>query len=687
VPRIVSCWVVVAALCLGPCAVAQSAPEATDAAPEGAEPRRSDLVERTGARLVQLDVTVAGPPEEIVALTPDDFKVKLGFKKIREFTLDRFCELPEQAPLWGPAPRDEPPVPRSASGRPATFLLYFDQPHLTAPGRHRSMQLARELIPRLIRDGNRGMLVSNARSLATLTGFTTDSGELLAAVAELEDDREQWDFFAVEERDRVNEVVTTLNRDGNIELAIAKARGHQREERWRTERNLRRLQATLSRLSALEAPKAVLYFADTMRSNAGQHYLSFFGTRLSQSDHTVLSKMGTDSTTASIAFDRVVNEAAAQGIRFYSVRPEGLTGHLDINRPGQAAVAITGQAGFSSRTRVGHARQTLRSLSSETGGEAFLHGTPAPEILERIVADMSCLYLVSFRPTGYLLDEPHRVVVDVRRPGITARSRGRVVLQSEETRLTSRLLGAFTAPDASEQEFEVRGSLVPIGFDDGRYSALVQVSVPGMPIGGTTWDLGASVVSRQKVHAETSGRLSVGPAGVPAILESEIRFPPGQQEIVTVAHEQKTDLVVSGRVRSDWPRPEAGPAAVGPIAVLQPHVAAFSRDGVMRGTGSVAFPEDTPVNTTRPTALVGLVCRGKAREDVVVVERTLVGDSSIDFPPIELDLAEHPCAQVRDVIPAETLGPGVYRYELRVLRAGEVLSENGRLFSAGEPPS
>jgi VWFA-related protein len=646
---------------------------------EESEPRRSDLVERAATRLVQVDVTVTGPADEITRLEPEDFKLKLGFKKIREFTLDRFCELPAE-PAPAVAETEIPPLPRA--GRPATFMFYFDQPHLTAPGRHRSLQITRDLIPMLIRDGNRGMLVSNARSLETLTGLTDDPDELMAAAVQLEDDRTQWDFFAVEERERVAEVVRTLNKDNNIDLAIAKARAHQREERWRTEKNLRRLEAVLSRLASIEAPKIVLYFADTMRSNPGEHYLSFFGTRVSNSDNVVLSKMNTDTLTGALAFDRVVNEAAAQGIRFYSVRPEGLTAHLDIERPSGSAVALSGQSGFSSRTRVGHARQTLRSLSSETGGHAFLHGAPATAMVERIRTDLSCLYLISFRPQGYILDEPHRVVVEVKRPGVQARARGRVILQSEAARVTSRLLGAFTSPDAEEQELEVLGSLVPIDFEKGLYTALVQVTVPAMPIAGTTWDLGASVVSRQRVHAEASGRMQVTRPGVPVILESEVRFPPGTQELVAVAHEQKTDLVISARAESDWPNPGGSAASLGPIAVLQPRAAAIVRDGDVRSSGSVAYPGETPLDASQPTALVGLVCGGKGGKDLLVVERTLIGDSSVDFPPIELLPGEERCAQVRDVIPAETLGPGAYRYEMRVLRDGEVLSEGGRDFLA-----
>jgi len=51
----------------------------------------SGLTEETRRRLVQLDVTVQGPPETIASLTSDDFELTLGGRKIGQFTVDRFC--------------------------------------------------------------------------------------------------------------------------------------------------------------------------------------------------------------------------------------------------------------------------------------------------------------------------------------------------------------------------------------------------------------------------------------------------------------------------------------------------------------------------------------------------------------------------------------------------------------------
>lgn len=673
-------WVAAALVALA-AAAAEPDPAPAEEASGDEQPAATELVEEARARLTQVDVTVLGPSEIIGNLTAEDFKVRLGFKRVREFQLDNFCGGPLATAEGAGENRlaaARPPAPR------ASYLFYFDQPHLTLSGRRRSMQLARELIPRLIRGENRAMVVSNATDVVTLETFTADVESLLAAIDRLESDPKQWDTFAQQELSRIEDVVRALNDSENISAAVAKARVYQRDERWRTDKDLRRLESVLARLADVDPPKAAIYFADTLRVNAGEHYLSFFGSQALETD-PVLTAIPLDAFAGTTAFDRVVNQASAQGIRLYTVQAEGLVAHMDSALPSSRAGNMAGRTAQSSRVRTLDAHNTLRSMSSETGGYAFINGAEAPVITDRIQDDFSCLYLISFDPSGYMEDAPHRVVVEVKHPEVVVRSRGRVVIQSQKTRLTSRLLAAFSAPDAVPDELEVHGALVPTGFRDGAYSALVQVAVPGLPLPGTTWDMGASLVSRDKVQAETSGRMSVSGAGVPVILESEIRFPPGEHELVAVARESRTDLIGSVEADGFWPDPKRGPASVGPIALLQPTEGVFLRDGNLRTSGSLARYEGQPVYTDRPTAFVALACRGRSDAVVIRVERSLSGDSTVEFPPIEVDLSEERCAQFRDLVPARTLGPGPYRYEIRVLHDGNVVARGERTFLAAEP--
>lgn len=652
-------------------------------------PREIGLEERAGTRLAQLDITVLGPAEAITQLTADDFRISINLRKIPEFQLDRFCtprepdrkdkkaevETSDAAPLAGPA---------------ASYLFYFDQPFLTMEGRLRSLGVARTLVDRLVTDNSPGMIVSNARETHIIQPLTSDRELLKSKLRQIENDREQWLMYAQLENQRVQDVVDAFNWDTGINAtalhgAISMARLYQKEELWFTDRNFRRLAITLGQLVDLKSPKALIYFGDTVRSNPGEHYLSFFGKGMRQREPS-LSAMALDSMTGSLAFDHVINEASAQGIRIYAIEARGLASPIDSERVRPLAVTSAGSAATSSRVRITDTHNTLNDMAAETGGRSFLHGIRAGRIADRILDDSSCVYLMSFDPEGLPEDEPLPVRVSLDRDDVDLRVRGRIVIQSESARRTSEILRAFSSPNSIPDPFGIKTGLVPTGFRNGSYSALLQISVPGSPLHETTWDLGGSLVADHKVRSKASGRLSTSAPNVPVIFEHEMSFKPGAYEIVAVAHEARSGLVASSETKIDWPQLKGGDPRVGPIVVLQPAAGAFLREGNTRGSGSLFVPESDPVFTSRPTAFVGIVCRGKGRE-AVWAERRLVGDKVHEFPAQELEVDEQSCAQVRDVIPSNTLMPGYYRYEIRLRQNESVLEVGQREFVALDEPA
>lgn len=657
---------------------AAAAQQPAESPPEN--PREIGLVERATSRLAQLDITVIAEPAILRELQAADFTLKLNRTKILDFRLDRLCGPGGAAEnVGGTVEGVGPPLELP----PASYMLYFDQPHLTMGGRLGAIEIAREFVRRVLPGNNRITILSNAAQLKVVHPLSSDPQSLLQALDTLENDREQWDLYAHGEPQRIAEVVRALNDRQDVVYAIGRARTYQKEETWRAVKSMRRLKSALGQLVDLEAPRVALYFADTLRSNPGEHYLTFFGQALLQSD-AGLAMMDLDSLSGGSTFDRVVNEASAQGIRIYTVQAEGLVANFEPSIPSTDVMVQTGAMPASSRERHADAQKTLRDLAAETGGYAFLNGVRASRIAERMMTDSSCLFVASFDPSGFPEDSPLPVVVNVKRPGVRVRVRGRMVLQSERARLRTRLVRAFDVPGTIPDAVSIRAGLVPTGFADGNYSALLQISVPGTSIQDATWDLGASLVREHKVRGERSGRLSISRSFVPVIFEAEMRFKPGDYELVAVGHEAGSGLVTSDEIAMAWPDPNLERATIGPIAILQPFAGAFLREGRSRNFGSLVRSPLDPVLGGRPAALVGLVCRGRHQRGRFDVERSLVGDSEVEFPPLSFDLEDDRCAQVRDVVPANTLGPGYYRYEVRVLRDGESLDERRHEFLAVE---
>lgn len=96
-------------------------------------------------------------------------------------------------------------------------------------------------------------------------------------------------------------------------------------------------------------------------------------------------------------YDDVLNAAASAGIRFYTVEGQGIV------------VTTTGGS---------DAQGTLVSLAAETGGRSFLNGVGADTIAKGVLSDLSCYYLLSFKPGDFRVDEPLSVFVAVSRPKV-----------------------------------------------------------------------------------------------------------------------------------------------------------------------------------------------------------------------------------------------------------------------------
>ena len=192
-----------------------------DTADPAEEPRKIGLVERAERGLAQLDVSVRGPWEAISDLTVEDFELVINGQLIEGVIVDRLCSQPDPSEKASKRAAAEPPAPAVEAGPaslpdrlPASFLFYFDQQLMSGAGRQNSIDLTREMIPKLIRDGNRAAIVSSGRRLATLADLTDDVDVLLETLDRLERDREQWVAYPQEEDFRIREVLETLENLG-----------------------------------------------------------------------------------------------------------------------------------------------------------------------------------------------------------------------------------------------------------------------------------------------------------------------------------------------------------------------------------------------------------------------------------------------------------------------------------------
>ena len=185
------------------------------------------------------------------------------------------------------------------------------------------------------------------------------------------------------------------------------------------------------------------------------------------------------------------------------------------------------------------------------------------------------------------------------------------------------------------------------------------------------WDIGASVVSQDRVPVEASGRIEVDQPNIPVVLETEAYFKPGSFEVVMVAHETETDQIVSRRVESSWPNPRSQPVAVSPIAIVQRTRAAFHSDGEIRTSGNRALGPGELVRSDVDTAFIGMVCWDRGQKKSLRVKSSLSGDSSADFPEVVIEPGDERCRHLVDLVAPGTMTAGAFTYEVKVHEGDE----------------
>ena len=609
------------------------------------EPKHTGLTERTGRRLIQVDVSVTGPPGKITGLTREQFDVTIGGKTVVPVAVDDLCASP---PPKSTAENPSPPGLGSPQPIPPTsYLFYFDQRNLTLDGRRHSLEQAAQLIPLLVRGGNRAAIVSSGSRLATLQGFTDQPERLLAALQRLGNDPVQQDSYATLEFTRERDIADLLRRPPR-EAACGLGKTYMREEAARSRQALELLETTLTRFSRIDEPKIALYFADTMRDEPGRHYLVPVGRDC---------VLGAGDTM--LSFEKLHADAAAFGVKLYAVQAEGMGENFP---PGSFR-------GVAQRDAQGG----LKAMALDTGGDAFFSGASAANMAKKIEADAACVYLLSFDPKDLPEDRSLSMDVRITVPGVRVRTQTSVTVPSESARRTSMLLAAFLNEVGDADTVAMRGGIVPLDVVEGRLRLLVQTSLPEtQDPRREAWDVGLSVVSGGGVTREASGRVTVDRPGVKIVLESETEVEVGDYEVAAAAAEDGSGRIGNGRITGSWPG-KVPPGGIVGVAVLQPSPGAFLRDGAVRETGSVIIGDEDPVLADRPIAFVSLVCRTSKRQKTARVHRALLG-ASITFPDDDVALDASACVQVRDVVPSGTLARGTLTYVVRVVGAPEGVS-------------
>jgi hypothetical protein len=432
---------------LAPLLISASAFAAENAVPAPIDPGLTEGVEK---RLIQFEVRLTRKGVPVSGLTANDIDIELGGRPLKTFTLDDMCVIPTS----------------TSAKRSGSSILYFDEPELTVEGRQRAVEVARLLAPALLAHNHDLLIIRNGKSVRAETTWTHDADEIAAALDRIASDPGHMDYLRdAADEGRVQQLVEQAKdtlvsanmedgaesrslgnygcnkhrrpldttTDGTIVDGLAaEIRTVVNQELQRGGRDIERLRNAISLLSTREAPKEIIYFADTLRGDPGRLFTQAL------SSVNSLNRSPTDPHAASTltawnsdgAIQSLVREAATYGVRFYAVEGRGLAERTDWIRTAQ---------------------NTLISIALDTGGLSFVNGLDPSVIVDRVNRDQSCWYLVSFDPMGWNEDRTLSIGVYGKQSGLRALTSSWLVIPSRAVSAEARLVSAHFG-DASGEE-------------------------------------------------------------------------------------------------------------------------------------------------------------------------------------------------------------------------------------------
>lgn len=455
-----------------------------------AAPSRSQSVFRATTNFVSVDVVVRDRNGNVVkGLKADDFVVAEEGKPQQVLSFD-FEEvstdtLPANAPaapvlgleqLQNAANRTVPPPASAAAPAPQAaaspqdlagrrlIVLLFDTSSMQPEEIDRAVKSAASYVESQMSTADLVAVASVGQSLTILRDFTADRDAIKATLS----------AFDVTSGSGFEQPVAADDSDVSADADPADLPLDDSEFGiFNNDRRLRAMKLICEALAPIEQKKAILYFSSGM------------------------SRSGTDNQ---VELRAVINAANRANTSIYPVDSRGLTavvpggaagggGRGGGGRGGAGSSVFSGRSMLSQFSSLNGSQETLTTLASDTGGQAFLDANDFGPAFLRVQRDMAAYYLLGYSSTNTLQDGKYRrISVKLKNPAAGYRVEARagyyapadfahLKKEDKERQLQEQIASAVSSTDlpvvASTSWFRVSSD---------RFYVPLSVAVPGSAI-------------------------------------------------------------------------------------------------------------------------------------------------------------------------------------------------------------
>jgi VWFA-related protein len=358
----------------------------------------------------------------------------------------------------------------------AHYVFYVDNLNIQPQNRNRMFKRLKEFIPQAIGPNAEGMVVTYNRSLKVRKGFTSEPGELLAAIDDIELDTGGGTTYQGERRDAIQKIGDSKSSSEAQSFAKSYSQALQNDLLFTVDA----MQSTIVNLAGLQGRKNFIYISEGLPASAGLEL------------YEAIREKYQDPSASMQAFEydmnpkyvKVIQAANANGVTIYTLDASGL----------QTPDLISAENGSTGNQRNGgvhvndffvreNMQAPIKMMADETGGSYAVNTNDWKAPLDQIAADFSNFYSLGYRSAKGATDRPHKVEVSVKRKGLRVRNRTSFVEKSVETRTAEAVLATLHYARVDNP----LGISVSVGdakpYDAQNYLLPIRVSVPIGKIG------------------------------------------------------------------------------------------------------------------------------------------------------------------------------------------------------------
>lgn len=355
-------------------------------------------------------------------------------------------------------------LPREVKAR---YVLYIDNLNIQPINRNRMFRRLKEFVGQTIGPNAEAMVVTFNRSLKVRQKFTSEAGQVVNALEQIELETGGGTTIASERRDALHQIDESRSADQAVQVA----RQFSRSLRNDLEFTVDGIRNTLNGLAGVDGRKVFVYVSEGLPSIAGLELFDAVQQKYRE---------GSSSTLESFEFDMnskyasIVQAANAQAVTFWALDASGLTVDSSVSAENRSYSNVH-PSDFQQRQNM---QAPLQMMAEQTGGIAAVNTNDWKSNLDELSKDFSNFYSIGYRSTRSAVDKPHSVEVQVKRKGLRVRARRGFVEKTPETRTSEAVLASLFYP----RDENPLGIHVALGqqkpYDRDNFVVPVRISVP-----------------------------------------------------------------------------------------------------------------------------------------------------------------------------------------------------------------